>query len=125
MISYRVSYDGSLFNGVADRLLVRMQAELEKAIATRAEQLISERLDRVLRHPTGFYQSQIAVRREGGHYVVNDNDVIYGPWLEGVGSRNQTTRFKGYATFRKVTQLMERQSTRIGERMLDRYARRM
>ena len=27
---------------------------------------------------------------------------IYGPWLEGTSQRNQSTRFKGYGTFRKV-----------------------
>jgi hypothetical protein len=38
------------------------------------------------------------------HGVVDDSNVIYGPWLEGVGSRNEKTRFKGYFTFRKAAQ---------------------
>ena len=32
---------------------------------------------------------------------------VYGPWLEGTSSRNQTTRFKGYAAFRRTAQFME------------------
>ena len=38
---------------------------------------------------------------------VHDSGVIYGPYLEGVGSRNQTTRFKGYAMFRNARQKLE------------------
>ena len=34
--------------------------------------------------------------------VVVDSNVVYGPWLEGVSSRNQATRFKGYAIFRRT-----------------------
>ncbi len=34
--------------------------------------------------------------------IVDDGGVIYGPWLEGTSNRNKTTRFKGYAAFRKT-----------------------
>jgi len=34
--------------------------------------------------------------------IVVDSNVVYGPWLEGVSSRNQATRFKGYAIFRRT-----------------------
>jgi hypothetical protein len=40
--------------------------------------------------------------------VISDRGVVYGPWLEGTGSRNQTTRFKGYASFRRVRDWLER-----------------
>jgi hypothetical protein len=37
--------------------------------------------------------------------AIVDGDVVYGPWLEGVGSRNSpVTRFAGYHTFRKAGQ---------------------
>ena len=42
------------------------------------------------------------------HGRIHDSNVVYGPWLEGVSSRNQTTRFKGYAMFRNATQQLER-----------------
>jgi hypothetical protein len=47
------------------------------------------------------------------HGIVHDSNAIYGPWLEGTGSRNQTTRFKGYAMFRRTTQQLERESSGI------------
>ena len=47
--------------------------------------------------------------------VVHDRRIIYGPWLEGVGSRNATTRFKGYSSFRRAFQELERQAPRLVE----------
>jgi len=45
---------------------------------------------------------------------VHDSGIVYGPWLEGVGSRNYpVTRFKGYSTFRKVRQEIERKAPRM------------
>lgn len=125
-INIRPSYGGNLFSGAArDRIMREYENDVELAGAQRAEQLIGERLERVLREPTGYYQSQIGVRRDSGDYSVTDNNVIYGPWLEGESERNRTTRFKGYATFRHVGQIMDRQLQRIGARILDRYARRL
>src|SRR5688572_30770062 len=37
-------------------------------------------------------------------YRVHDRDIVYGPWLEGTSERNRTTRFRGYAAFRKGMQ---------------------
>ena len=36
--------------------------------------------------------------------IVHDNNVVYGPWLEGISSRNDQTRFKGYRMFRNARQ---------------------
>lgn len=60
--------------------------------------------------PTGEWSRSIKVRqardaasgRYRSGYSVHDSGIVYGPWLEGVGSRNLTSRFKGYHTFRKV-----------------------
>jgi hypothetical protein len=58
--------------------------------------------------------------------VVQDGGVIYGPWLEGVGSRNRTTRFKGYFTFRRTTAQLNVRATPIAEELLHgKYLREM
>ena len=64
--------------------------------------LILTQLGSVLQNPTGNYEGLIAGERTSSGWRVSDSNCIYGPWLEGVGSRNATTKFKGYATFRKV-----------------------
>lgn len=61
-------------------------------------------LDAHIQHPTPYYETQVTLDAGGNDAIVHDRGVIYGPWLEGTGSRNKTTRFKGYASFRKATQ---------------------
>jgi hypothetical protein len=54
---------------------------------------------------TGHYRSSIhGESTDWAHGVIDDSNVIYGPWLEGVGSRNEKSRFKGYTMFRRATQ---------------------
>ncbi len=58
---------------------------------------------------TGNYRRSIngeIVRDLNG--IVHDNNVVYGPWLEGVSSRNDRTRFKGYRMFRNARQTLQR-----------------
>ena len=58
---------------------------------------------------------------DGGH-----GGAVYGPWLEGVGSRNATTRFKGYWAFRKATSALDHAIEEIGDRLFrSRYHRRL
>ena len=52
---------------------------------------------------TGHYARSINGQMVSSlHGLITDSNVVYGPWLEGIGSRNQTTRFKGYSIFRKT-----------------------
>ena len=55
----------------------------------------------------GYYQSVIHKLDAGDSVLIHDTPCVYGPWLEGVGSRNATTRFKGYHTFRVIAQLLQ------------------
>lgn len=71
---------------------------------------VHQNLDAAIRNPTPYYETQIATERDGDTQVVHDRGVIYGPWLEGVGSRNSpVTRFAGYASFRRAAQALETQ----------------
>jgi hypothetical protein len=67
-------------------------------------------LDTSIRHPTPYYETQVTVQRVATDLVeVHDRGVVYGPWLEGVGSRNRTTRFKGYFSLRRAYQQLHTQ----------------
>ena len=57
--------------------------------------------------------------------VINDSNVVYGPWLEGVGSRNQQTRFKGYAMFRRATQQLEKIKGAVVQKRVSQAIRRL
>lgn len=116
---------GPLFNGEAAKAIQDFQEASEDAIADFTVNEIQAELGQVLKNPTGYYKSKIQTNRQTDDISVNDGGVVYGPWLEGVGSRNKSTRFKGYATFRRVTQRINNQAGQISQRVLPRYLRRM
>ena len=62
---------------------------------------------------TGFYRSHLHTLVNPMFGLIGDGGVVYGPWLEGISSRNATTRFKGYAVFRRVAQSLQSDAPRI------------
>lgn len=80
---------------------------LERGVQEAAEigaDWVDEQLNKVLRKQTPYYRLQVNAQPDGPNWKITDGGVVYGPWLEGVGRRNQTTRFKGYRTFRIIRQ---------------------
>lgn len=122
-------------------------AIVRRGIQNTVEELIQkgeQRLDDKLRfRPTGVYLSvQQAGRKRAskGHYrrsiaentkvgtlqgKISDGGVIYGPWLEGTSSRNQTTRFKGYGEFRKTYQMLEKEKGRVLSKHMSKVIREL
>lgn len=124
--SVTVSASGPLFDGRASSLITRWTREGGEEVAQQAEQEVHRILHQVLRHPTGYYESHVRVdRRTPDRFDITDGGVVYGPWLEGASSRNQSTRFKGYGTFRRVKDRIEAQADRSMQRILDRHSREL
>lgn len=89
--------------------------EWAKCLAELGNVMVRANLNTVLRHQTPYYRTRIAAQKEApGHWKVTDQGVIYGAWLEGVGSRNRTTRFKGYFTFRRTCQQLAGKAAEAG-----------
>lgn len=108
-----VKASGPLFNGTASALVQRYTREGGEEVAQWAEAEVHRVLGQVLRNPTGYYESQVRVDQVSpDSFTITDGGVVYGPWLEGVSSRNQSTRFKGYATFRRVAERVEKRADR-------------
>lgn len=83
------------------RLAGEMTDEIEEEVHAHVNADVHAILNARIKHPTPYYETQIVTERAGGGLVVHDSGVIYGPWLEGTGSRNApVTRFKGYHAFR-------------------------
>ena len=118
---------GALFDGRAEIALHDYLDRVHRDVAARGADIVGTGLIRVLKHPTGYYESHIRSERAGvltSH--VWDDLVIYGPWLEGVGSRNfPVTRFRGYSTFRRAGQQLDREAGPIAERLVKGYVERM
>jgi hypothetical protein len=124
MYDIDVRASGPMTNGRSLVMLAGTERDIELDAARHTEHLVQARLSRVLQNPTGRFQSTVHVVHSADPYVDGEG-TVYGRWLEGVGSRNRTTRFKGYYTFRIVAQQAERDSGGIAERHTDMLARRL
>lgn len=119
-------FGGPLFDIRGRRAFRQFRDELEEEAAEYALDHIKDTFHTHFKRPTGYYESNVRIR--------NDNEVwdgglagpVYGPWLEGVGSRNNTTRFKGYHAFRKAAQALEVRIEEMGDRLFRlRYRNRL
>ena len=120
-----VTTSGPIFDGRAVRASKDFIDDWEQEYSGKVEDAVQNRLSSVLKHPTGNYQRHIRTRQEGDGRTVDDSSIVYGPWLEGTSSRNQTTRFKGYSTFRRTAQAMDRAAEAYADQMVRRYLSRM
>ncbi len=73
----------------------------------------------------GDYRRGVSGVRRRLHALITDGGKIYGPWLEGISQRNQTTRFKGYASFRKVKDWLQKRAKKTFQRHVARAVRRL
>lgn len=117
--------NGPLFDGRAEAAVDAFLLEAVKKVADIGVNDVKSRLDTVLQHPTGYYRRHIVTERQQNDVAVIDSRIIYGPWLEGVGSRNKTTRFKGYFTFRKTTQTLAGKVPEICDLVLKKFIGKM
>jgi hypothetical protein len=123
--SVRVS--GPFFDGRAQAQVSQMMQELVRQTSNVGENQVHRGQGLAFRHPTGRYASSIRVQYLGSTSAsITDGGMVYGPWLEGVGSRNRTTRFKGYHIMRTVTQLLNRSIvSNVIQQILPKYIARM
>lgn len=62
------------------------------------------------RGSTGHYRRSLHRQVSGLHGVIDDSNVVYGPWLE---NGSAATRFRGYASFRRVGDWMNAQAPTV------------
>lgn len=128
MPEIHVTYHGPLFDGEAEAAMHRYVEDVKDTLAQEAYDRIQRRLPTVYKYlrgeapvprDPGRYQASIHIERMMTDRVVTDGGIVYGPWLEGTGSRNfPVTRFKGYATFRRISNEIDAEAESIAERIL-------
>jgi len=99
-----ISLRGPLFSTLGHTFVVQFLEEATLLVGTRANSTVHQMMDQSFKHPTPYYETQVAMRSTMHEVIIGDRGIIYGPWLEGTGSRNATTRFKGYSHWRRATQ---------------------
>ena len=126
MIGIKVDFVGRFDALKASRELDHMYAEMLTDVAAHASAEVHAILNAKIKHPTPYYETQITTERQANDLVIHDRGVIYGPWLEGVGSRNfPVTRFKGYHAFRDAEAKVRGQLDQILERIMRKYLERL
>lgn len=140
------SVSGPLFDGQAEAALRRGIDEIRRRLAAEGEKLAAAAFAESIRNDHGKFTSHftstsrsrtyttqsgtrsysmaVVADRASETVVVNDL-VTYGAWLEGVGSRNASTRFKGYHGFRRAAQQLDRSAYAIADEVLTPYTREM
>jgi len=119
-------FKGPIFDGRAADAMARMAAEVQSEVAKYAEDTWQAFMDSSFRHSTGRYQSHVNIAKRDKDLVVNDgwpdSQLPYGPWLEGVGSRNSpVTRFPGYFALRRATVKVEGEVGELTKPIVDKY----
>lgn len=126
-----VTMSGPVFDGRAEDLIDRMCTDLQTSVGDQAFVEFETNLELHIRHSGPIYQSFIQVKDLDGDRVVNDgygetNDLQYGLWLEGIGSRNYpVTRFRGYHSLRDAAESTEAQVEDLAEPIVDEYVDRI
>lgn len=121
----QVELSGPLFDGGFARGMDVITAEAVDVVAGLALERVHYFLDAQIRNPTPYYETQIARQRAGLFEVIHDRGIVYGPWLEGTSRRNQTTKFKGYASFRKARDVVEGRAPEMAGQVVARNMHRL
>lgn len=119
-----VKVKGKLFQNLAGEF-GKLGEAINQELGDAGVALVRQLLDANLRHPTGYYRSKIVASVMKDSMLISDSRVVYGPWLEGTGSRNKTTRFKGYASFRKATQRLEEAAPHLADQVVVDFVKKM
>lgn len=99
-----VTFHGPVFDdAVWDAGSRHYQADMTMDVADQGVRDIRLTEARTFKHPTGWYESHTRAQEQPfSTAIINDSDIVYGPWLEGIGSRNfPVTRFRGYHIYYK------------------------
>lgn len=125
MSSVEVTASGPLFDGRAEKAINEAETDWAKNLATIGASMVRTNLNAVLRKQTPYYRTRVEAQPDMPGWKITDNGVIYGHWLEGTGSRNRTTRFKGYFTFRRTVQQINARAVSVGQQVVARYMGRI
>lgn len=116
-MSIEITFRGPLFDGRAERAAQQACEDARDKVAEFAQQHALDLMHAAFRNPTGYYTSRVTTSLVGSDTArVWDQGVVYGPWLEGVGSRNApVTRFPGYWHWRRTKAAVAARGPQVAE----------
>lgn len=126
-----IEFSGPLFDGRAETLLEEMVGAIRRTVGDQALVEWEANMESHIRHSGPVYQTYAQVKDEGDATLVNDgwddtNTLPYGPWLEGVGSRNApVTVFPGYFSLRDAFETTTAQAEALAAPVVDEYVEKI
>ncbi len=122
----RIELSGPWFDARSPEIMSDLVHDLVKSVADQGLAEWQYNLDRSIQFPTPYYETQVTSQRVADDlYVVHDRGIVYGPWLEGVGERNKSTRFKGYFAQRRAVHTLLLKIKALAEPIVARHVGRM
>jgi len=124
-ITASIDPHGPIFDGQAEAAIEEYTRAARQAIADRGAELLRAfpGMDKTGRARGGF-QANIKIVDKGAFLRIpapTIKGITWGPWLEGVSERNQSTGFRGYHPFRKVRGQLDHEAQDIAEAKLQEY----
>jgi len=123
---FEINVSGAVVEGTWPAVMDGIGPAVAEPVAYQAYANWHDLLNQNIRFPTPYYETQIQVDRSAPDWRVHDNGVVYGPWLEGTGSRNYpVTRFHGYHSAGMATAITSGDVARLIEPVIDDYIGRL
>lgn len=125
MATNDVTYSGPLFDmAQRTRLGEALTRDASQVIAEKGADVVKGVLNATIKHPTmpdyGGRRVRTTLMSSGA--TIFDSNAVYGPWLEGQGSRNSpVTRFPGYWSFRRSVQQIQSSAAEWVEQAVNDY----
>lgn len=120
-LSVDIDEDGPLFRHAELVVIPEFLRDAENEIGEMGVQVITHELYKVIRDPTPYYWTRTRKYRRGGDIVIDDARIVYGPWLEGTSEKNRTTRFKGYATYYRMSFVIQNNVSVVANGLFKRH----
>ena len=127
-VDVAVGAHGPLFDGTASHVLEEYTRDVRQAIADRGVELLRAFPMNKTGRAHGGFQANLKTVDRGSAVAIPApmiRGVVWGPWLEGVSKRNESTKFKGYHLFRKTRLQLDREARDIAEKKLQEYLPRL
>jgi hypothetical protein len=137
-ISVQVATQGPLFTRAAADQMVKAVDSATRELVQKGEQRLAEQLRPRSagvylsvaqagrgKASTGNYRRNISTEFKNMSAIIYDGNVVYGPWLEGISSRNGSSRFKGYGVYRQTASHLQKISRDIYDAHARHWAKRM
>lgn len=116
-----VTQRGPMFDGRADAAAKDACEDSSRAIAMQGSAMVRARQNVTFKTQTPYYRTHTQARKTMDGWRIVGPAVAYGHWLEGTGSRNRTTRFKGYFIFRQMAAVLRMRAVAIATPVVARY----